>query len=185
MNNKVANFLMLVTGAAIGSVVTWKLVKDKYERISREEIAEMRDYYYKRRDELERAEYEHIANTYTSTDIEKPTVQLHTDETVGADDEDEVDSTEPYVISPEEYGQGDYDMFSYTYYADGVLADEADEVIEDIDDVIGLDALDHIGDEVPNAVYVRNDNNMADYEILKSPERYSDILLEQRYDPEN
>ena len=178
MNNKLANFLMFAAGATIGSVVTWKLVKDKYEHMAREEIAEMRDYYYKKKAEAERAEYEDIASAYTSTDINKPEVDI-------VEEGEEVDSVEPYVISPEEYGQNDYDMFSYTYYADGVLADEADEVIEDIDDVIGIDALSHIGEEVPNAVYVRNDNNMADYEILKSPERYSDILLEQKYDPEN
>ena len=38
MNSKFINVLMFAAGAAIGSAVTWKLVKTKYERIAQEEI---------------------------------------------------------------------------------------------------------------------------------------------------
>jgi hypothetical protein len=38
MNYKFINALMFAAGAAIGSVVTWKIVKSRYERIAQEEI---------------------------------------------------------------------------------------------------------------------------------------------------
>lgn len=38
MNSKITNVLMFAVGAAVGSAVTWKLVKTRYERIVQEEI---------------------------------------------------------------------------------------------------------------------------------------------------
>ena len=38
MNSKFINVLMFAAGAAIGSVVTWKFVKTRYEQIAQEEI---------------------------------------------------------------------------------------------------------------------------------------------------
>lgn len=45
MNNKVFNVLMFTVGAAIGSAVTWKVVKTKYERIAQEEIDSVKEEY--------------------------------------------------------------------------------------------------------------------------------------------
>ena len=46
----------------------------------------------------------------------------------------------PYVISPEEFGDFDeYTKLSLTYYSDGVLADENDEIVDDIDETVGAD----------------------------------------------
>lgn len=45
MNNKLLTVLMFTVGAAIGSAVTWKVVKTKYEQIANEEIASVRDEY--------------------------------------------------------------------------------------------------------------------------------------------
>ena len=79
----------------------------------------------------------------------------------------------PYVISPEEYGErDDYDLYSYTYYADKVLADEYNEPIEDVDSIIGLESLKHFGEYGDDSVYVRNDELKADYEILLDDEKY-------------
>lgn len=38
MNKKLFNVLIFTVGAAIGSAVTWKVIKTKYERIAQEEI---------------------------------------------------------------------------------------------------------------------------------------------------
>ena len=43
MNTKIINTLMFAAGAAIGSAVTWKIVKDKYERIVQEEIVSIKE----------------------------------------------------------------------------------------------------------------------------------------------
>lgn len=43
MNTKIINALMFTAGAAIGSVVTWKVVKTKYEKIAQEEIESVKE----------------------------------------------------------------------------------------------------------------------------------------------
>lgn len=43
MNYKFINVLMFAAGAAIGSAVTWKVVKTKYERIVQEEIDSVKE----------------------------------------------------------------------------------------------------------------------------------------------
>lgn len=45
MNKKLLTVLMFTVGATIGSAVTWKLVKTKYEQIADDEIASVRDEY--------------------------------------------------------------------------------------------------------------------------------------------
>lgn len=43
MNKKLFGVIMFAVGAAVGSAVTWKLVKTKYEQIAEEEIASVKD----------------------------------------------------------------------------------------------------------------------------------------------
>lgn len=45
MNKKLVSFLMFTAGAIIGSVVTWKVVKTKYEEIAQEEIDSVKEEY--------------------------------------------------------------------------------------------------------------------------------------------
>ena len=83
----------------------------------------------------------------------------------------------PYVISPDEFGElDDYDLISLTYYADEVLADDIDEIVEDVDDVVGLDSLTHFGEYEPDSVFVRNDRLKADYEILLDERTYPEAI---------
>ena len=45
MNNKLFSAIMFTVGAAIGSVVTWKIVKTKYDRIVQDEIDSVKEEY--------------------------------------------------------------------------------------------------------------------------------------------
>lgn len=53
MNYKFINALMFAAGATIGSVVTWKIVKSRYERIAQEEIDSVKAAFNDRLAELE------------------------------------------------------------------------------------------------------------------------------------
>ena len=44
-NCMLSNVLFFAVGAAVGSLVTWKLVKGKYEKIACEEIESIREMY--------------------------------------------------------------------------------------------------------------------------------------------
>lgn len=45
MNNKILNAILFTTGAVIGSLVTWKIVKTKYSCIAQEEIDSVKEEY--------------------------------------------------------------------------------------------------------------------------------------------
>jgi hypothetical protein len=74
----------------------------------------------------------------------------------------------PYVIKPEEFGENDdYNQVSLTYYiGNGVVTDENDEPLENVEDTIGSDYVQHFGEYEEDSVYVRNDRRRTDYEIL-------------------
>ena len=99
---------------------------------------------------------------------------------LSADDEGVSDKqTKPYVIPPEQFGDDEnYDQISLTYYADGVLADENDEVIDDVEETVGIESLNHFGEYEDDSVFVRNDTRKCDYEILLDQRTYSEVAEE-------
>ena len=83
----------------------------------------------------------------------------------------------PYVVSPDEFGDADdYDIITLNYYADGVVADDWNDPIEDIGATIGEDFASHYGEYEEDVVYVRNDRLKVEYEILRSNLRYEDMV---------
>ena len=48
MNRKIINLIIFTVGAAIGSAVTWKIVKDRYEKIVQEEIKSVKEVFFDR-----------------------------------------------------------------------------------------------------------------------------------------
>lgn len=194
MNNSIKNVFIFATGAIIGSVVTWKLLKTKYEQLAQEEIDSVKAVFSRgKRSEInpvddwaddegdnpvlrksvDISEYTKILQTKSYTDYS------------GSNNEgkEEPQIDRPYVISPEEFGELDnYRTIGLTYFADGILADDADdEIVEDVDNVVGFDSLNRFGKYDEEAVHVRNDAMKCDYEILKDRRKYSDVLRDKPY----
>ena len=81
----------------------------------------------------------------------------------------------PYIISPEDFAIDDeYTIVNLNYYIDGVLTDEDDHIIENVDDVVGLENLNHMGEYEDDALHIRNENYKCEYEILLSRRLYHD-----------
>lgn len=188
MNNKIINCIMFIGGAAIGSVVTWKLLKTRYEQLVREEIESVKEAFATREKDNDISKPEVAEEPKVVSDISivreyatKVADLGYTDyANVGKEPENKevADELKPYIISPDQFGElFGYDTISLNYYADKVLADDNDEIIDDVDNTVGLESLNHFGDykEDPDCVYVRNDALKADYEILLDERDYSDI----------
>lgn len=82
------------------------------------------------------------------------------------------------VIDPDEFGENDdYDTVTWKYFADGVLADDADEAVNDhdISEIVGLDFADHFGEYEPDAVHIRNDDIQEYIEILRDERTYEEF----------
>lgn len=197
MNCKFINILMFAAGAAVGSAVTWKIVKDRYEKIVQEEIDSIKEVFYG--DETDECSEETEDSEDEESDASQFANVTHIDwsKLENLDEEDDDDSEnlneysalasnytsekggaegmakKPYVISPYDFGElDDYSQFELTYYADGVLEDEDEEIVMDVDDLIGPKALYTFGEYEDDAVFVRNERLKSDFQILKDPRTY-------------
>lgn len=186
MNNKIAGFLMFATGAVVGSIITWKVVKTKYERIANEEIESVKAVYSKK---------DQVVQNEDKTDVdEKPSIYevkdyletikkngYHKEENKEEGDPDMNDS--PYVISPEEFGnRDDHTCVSLSYYADGVLADYWDTVVIDPIEEVGPDIASHFGEHEKDTVFVRNEKLKVDYEICRDLRTFAEVMGDEAID---
>lgn len=82
----------------------------------------------------------------------------------------------PYVITEDEFGEFGNDEETLIFYADGVLATEDDDPIDDVKELIG-NCLNEFG-EYDERLYVRNQEREIDYIILRSEKLWVDIAPE-------
>ena len=196
MNNKAKELFIFTSGVAIGAVVTWKILETKYDQLIQEEIESLREVYGRGIEDSESTEdfeEEGIDAMQKAADNAKDKPSIieyasvlqkagYTDYSAMSKKEEvtevvaEVSATdEPYVIPPEEFGEFDeYNQIGLTYYSDGVLTDDNNDIIDDVEEVVGSESLKHFGEYEDDAVHVRNDRLKCDYEILQVEEKYSD-----------
>lgn len=191
MNDKLSSVIIFCGGVFIGGFITWDFFKTKYEKIADEEIASVKETFehreprpdknYKVEEELKGNDsYINVSpgvseriiqiidsngyRNYSNTAIE-------TDKKGGTAD---MELKQPYVITPEQYEDNvDYTKVSLTWYNDEVLEDDWGNVL-DPDDVIGRDALKTFGQYEKDSVFVRDDDEQIDYEVLLDTRSYKE-----------
>lgn len=164
--------MIFLAGGAIGSLVTWKLVKTKYEKIADEEIESMREYYKNKTCGMKKE------NELSVQEIRDKVQELgDINQKVMKEKEDEEDVCRPEVIPPEESWERDYPILSLTWFeADRILADDCDKIIANIDELVGEDFADHFGEYEDDSVFVRNDKLKVCYEILRDYGSYAEHM---------
>lgn len=190
MNNTLSKIIIFAAGAAIGSVVTWKLVKTKYEQYAREEIESVKELWaetYGQNSEPDKNVTEDDGKDINETpSVKEEYKQLvkdagyTTDQTdITQNNEEEDDSMDkPYVITPEEFDDNGYEVRTMYYFeGDGVLTDDCHDPVdeEDIEEMIGSDFAEHFGEYEDDSVFIRNDFFKTDYEILKDFGKFSEL----------
>lgn len=202
MKSTLNKVIIFAIGAAIGSLIAWKVTKTKYEELMTKEDKELREYYNKKikaYDDASTTLHDYYVEQLDKIEKKKKEMEDGVDrdgDKVVNDlrerytevlkdhkysiDEPCYDGGEdrPYVVSPDEFGNGDeYDIITLNYYADGIVSDDWGDKIEDIEATIGEDFASHYGDypDDPDVVYVRNDRLKVEYEILRSLSTYSEV----------
>lgn len=177
MNSILSKLLIFAAGLGLGSAVTYKIVKDKYERIVQEEIESVKAVFSKK-DEFETVvkDEPEVEESPKARDLRKYDELLaQTKYKNYSENKEDTRVNKPYIIEPGEFGEMDgYETISLTYYADEVVTDDYGEVVDDVDDLIGLESLSHFGEYEDDSVFVRNDEKRCDYEILMVEQRYYD-----------
>ncbi len=200
------NTLIFVTGAAIGAVVTWKLIEKKYKDLADEEIQSVIDTFKDRKPTkvtpIDEGDSESSKDDETEGELSNGTIEnvidyskiikkeqynTETDEkeddyTVDLEEENNDDEFErhiPSVIEPEEFGTIEhFGTKTLTLYADNILTDEIDQVFNTEDTDLFPGWRDHIGEYEDDALHIRDIDNEMDYEILRSYKTYSGIARE-------
>lgn len=203
--NKKSSLLAFMLGMAIGSTITLQMIKDRYERRIEEDRKSLEEMYaaksmaeavetlVDKKEPVDKAPAapnpkELAERAKDKPDIREYTRRLQKEGYVNYAQGGEVVSVKdppkeavvdiPYVISPDDFGEMDgYEKISLTYFADGVLADEDNEPVDDIEEIVG-DGLSHFGDYEEDSVFVRNDAKKCDYEILRDMREFSEVVSE-------
>ena len=180
MNDKLSSVIIFCGGVFIGGFLTWDFFKTKYEKIADEEIASVKETFEHREprpdknykveeslkgndayiDIIDSNSYRNYSNTAIETNKKGGTADM--------------ELKQPYVITPEQYEDNvDYTKVSLTWYNDEVLEDDWGNVL-DPDDVIGRDALKTFGQYEKDSVFVRDDDEQIDYEVLLDTRSYKE-----------
>ena len=186
IGENIKNVLLFTAGLVVGSVVTWKMTKDKYEQWANDEIRMMREYYNQKEEEYyeedldeEPIEAEVRTESSTKPDLTEYTSRLnesgYTDYSeISKKDEEEDNESDmeekPYVISPEEFGDfDDYETIELTYYKNGYVTDDQDILMsnDEVEEAIGWNNITRMGEYEEDALHVRNEKRKTDYEILQ------------------
>lgn len=167
MSDKVSKIVIFAVGAALGSASTWFLLKKKYEQIAQEEIDSVKEIYAAVNDAKEQVD-ENECDSKSSNPYEGMLNALNLEER-----EQEVIIETAVIIPPSEFGENeDYEQYTLTYYANGVLTDEYDNPIEDDLAYIGCEFLNGFGEYEEDSVCIRNDDAECYYEILKDESEF-------------
>lgn len=202
MNTKMTCAITFIVGAVVGSAVTWRSLKKKYEQELEDTIDSIKDDFtaalvgYKKHDnetdnqpsESYKNDSIFVPSDYADELIEKRK-EMHDIINLNGyrghsvenyEIEEDYDMFEPYVIPPEEYGEYmDYEQIELTYFADGVLTDDCDVRVSDIAGTVGEFFADHFGEYEDDSVYIRNDERRCEYEILADERNYADVVADE------
>jgi hypothetical protein len=93
-----------------------------------------------------------------------------------------VDYEPPHVISIDSFSDDmqHFDKLTLHYYeVDETLVDEREELISNVEDLIGDECLDCFGQDSndPDIVYVRNERLASDFEIIRLPQSYQETVI--------
>jgi len=89
-----------------------------------------------------------------------------------------INRTRPYLIDDREYSEefDHHDKVSLYYYRiDDVLTEENEEIIDNVDGIVGYDALSAL--DMQTTVWVRNEPLGIDYEIIGINKTYAETVL--------
>lgn len=180
--------LIFVTGAAIGSLVSWKVLSDQYEKLVQEEVNSVKQLLKKNGNQestvVEGSDYDDDLYTNATLESEKPSIEEYAKtvqklnyadfskkdkpEKKIAKQKDNTDNgNDIQIITADEFGElDDYDEETlYFYEEDETLIDVYDEIIPDEANTVGTDYMNHF-DDIEEVVFVRNNRLKRDYEII-------------------
>lgn len=195
----IGSFVGFLMGTAAGTIAGYFYSKNKYLTMAETEIESVKKVYEKHFSEntlnkdvqiipekpnvknkisapslnSEKDNYKNYARMY-SGDPENPKIgSVQT--TIKTEKPHKAPIKTPYIITPDEYQLSDYEAETLIWYSDKILADSDGNIIHNINEVVGPEALSTFGRYLDDTVYVRDDSKKIDYEIIWDSRKYSSV----------
>lgn len=196
---KLSHVIAFVAGAVVGYFTADYLLKDKYEKRFQQEVSSTikafknnKNEEYKKDDEVnfKDEKLKAISDDIVVADIKEYAKnigkhdysEVNNNKPSEESKDDGIDHTKPYIITEEEVdAYMNYSITQWNYYADGVLTDENNDIVENVSTTIGKEAFEYLKNTSESAIYVRNDFLELDYEILKNEMTYAELLEKKPY----
>lgn len=182
---RLSTLIAAVSGAIVGSVVTYFVTKSKAEAYIQTEIDKYKEEsgrtaplpYAENQQKTKVETPEYVSSGYISTtpaymDYNKPYTTVYP-----AGEPEQKETKLPYEITFEEF-DADEDFIKETFmvWPDGYVTDTADNIISDIDQTIGRKVLSAILDGDISEGYVRNEEIRMDFELIRAKDNYEDVV---------
>lgn len=198
--------MIFLLGAGIGSAATYLGVKKHFETLADEEIESVKEYYKSelkkgvKTEEIDPEMPENEENTDKNdpTDPSKePDYQgiiqklnygeySKKEKVEGKETDKPVKKQGPFVISGDEFaGDLRHEKVTLTYFEDdGVFFDESEaEIVSTGMELVGEENLGRFGEYEEDVLYVRNNDNVTDYEVLLEHMAYAESeYVEREYE---
>lgn len=178
--NKLGFFIAGAVGLITGAVGGYFVTRKKYENIIDEEIAEVKEEYKARKEEMAKDAEASKEETTTeeAKEAEKTVVEPKPDISKVAKKiiKKEAPATKAYIITPDSFGEEeDYSRICMTYYeGDDILANEEGEPIDDPEELFGFNPIPNLGEYEPDSIHLQDDTIKCYYEILRDVGYYTD-----------
>lgn len=198
---KVSNILIFVAGATSGSLATFIFLNQKFNKDLEKEVSAYKEMVanfagnnnYNEENNSQNEAKNDENNNYIfeknekqeENSLKKETETIITNHNYSQYSLPKVDEPiekksllldNPRVISEDEFASSDYEVVTLTYYGDGVVTNDEDDPLQCAIDIIGEDAMQVLGDNMQDVVYVRNDETQKDYEIIADGRDYPDAI---------
>ena len=187
------NLFIFSAGISIGGLISYVITKDKYETIMNKEIEEIRKYYKDKYENIKEDDEEKIKEKGDYREIVREYVSKHVieEEDYNCDDEEDnhytimesrdltngVDFDESKKIESWEFGEQPlYETETIILYSDGVATNDLGDVIDNLEEIMGVDQYREFKESSDESIFIRNDLLRMDYEIVKDDWRYEDLI---------
>ena len=178
---RLSTLIAAVSGAIIGSAITYFVTKSKAEAYIQSEIDKYKEesgrtaplpYVEKQTKDISQ---DIITENYIS--IEPRTTDYNRPYISHVEIQQKDEPRKPYEITFEEFdADEDYMKETYMVWPDGYVTDTADNIISDIDGTVGRQMLSAVIDGDILEGYVRNEEIRMDFELIRAKDNYEDVI---------
>lgn len=165
----IKDILIFALGVGVGIGASYKIISDKLTAKHEEAIAEEKESikktyseYYKKTESKKDEKTEEVKEK-KSEKSDDDVVEKY--EKLVAEYDAEVVKDDVYEITDDEYGEIGYEELDLFYYRNGVLTDDNDEVMEDVEIATSIGSTDILENRKSDGTYcyIRNDELQIDY----------------------